>query len=234
MNSGSHNSRQHNHKEVVIQTNTINSGSGLERRILKLWISLWELVLGNKRHLETVCSVLQQLVFDLTEWPRFKNWRAIAEIGKTDNLMMLALATLNMSRMDERLQQIMVAFPDCFTSQEIEILKPVPLSVIRTMAIAAKNREMAFHDTPAEKGANFPVSFGVLQELGFPILEFKTHVRDTVDRSLPLVPTHIRVDFPQGTIVNWEKRQFVVVENNRKPGVNLMYLVPLECIDPNT
>lgn len=103
-----------------------NISSGLDR-ILKLWISLWNLVLENKRHCESVCAVLQRLVFEKTAWPQFKNWPAICQLGKTEPLMQRIIQDLDLSQVTERSARIIAAFSDCFSCSKVS---GIPLSVI--------------------------------------------------------------------------------------------------------
>ena len=74
----------------------MHSDTGFER-LIKLWISLWELVLTGKRHLETVTTLLQRLVFEHQGYPRFKNWAEICKVGEVSQMMMITLASLDLT-----------------------------------------------------------------------------------------------------------------------------------------
>jgi hypothetical protein len=147
------------------------SASGLDR-ILKLWISLWNLVLGNKRHYETVCAVLQRLVFEKTSWPKFKNWPVICELGKSEPLMRQILLELDLSVVNERNARIIAAFGDCFSQTKVS---GIPLSVIQNRIVEdrydnrlaySKEEELQF----VRRGAVLFVCLhpDVLKEYGLP------------------------------------------------------------------
>src|ERR1700722_11798266 len=137
-------------------------------RVVKLWISLWNLILEDNRHLASVAATLQKLVFEKQGWPGYKNWPAICKLGKRDRLMMLAVATLNMHRTDEQVHNIIAAFPECFS--DIETQGPIPLSVIRAKAVEIKT---ASGEDRVESAADFPESWGVIKHFHLPKLEFK-------------------------------------------------------------
>lgn len=103
-----------------------NVSSGLDR-ILKLWISVWKLVLEDKRHYESVCALLQRLVSEKTAWPKHKNWPVICQLGKTEPLMQRIIQDLDISQITERNARIIAAFADCFSQAPVS---GIPLSVI--------------------------------------------------------------------------------------------------------
>ncbi len=122
-----------------------DSASAIFDPILKLWISLWSIVLENKRHYSSVYAVLQRLVFEKTEWPKFKNWPVICQLGTTEPLMQKILEELDLSKTSERNARIIAAFGDCFSLTKVT---GIPLSVIQRYI--TKQRQQV-HEEPEEE-----------------------------------------------------------------------------------
>ncbi len=201
-----------------------NTGvSGLDR-IVKLWISLWNLVLENKRHYESVCTVLQRLVFESSGWPKYKNWRVICDIGQSNRLMMAVLATLDLSKEDDPVaQNIIAAFPGCFSTTEVQ--GPVPWS-----AMIAYTIDKSEHNEP-----DFMEVYGTISHFGLPKITLGDE--EGSDFSFPDEDDFpYGKDTPIGTVVEFMGERFVVVEN-RLDGLCYsdpdMTLVPAECIALN-
>jgi hypothetical protein len=194
-------------------------------RAVKLWISLWKLVLDQKRHLESVCATLQQLVFDKTGYPRHKNWPAICELGRKDHLLMMALATLDSHRTDEQAQRIIAAFPDCFSDKETH--EPIPWSLIRKNASDWARRKGMSADVARAK----PVSCEGFSGFDIPLLGFGTddEALKQYDQLVPLPPSF--ADAKQGDIVKWGDHPWFVAERNADQGE--VWVVPAECIAPD-
>lgn len=187
------------------------SSSNQHERLFKLWISLWNLVLENKRHLETVATLLQRIVFEQRGYPKFKNLPEICKIGETDHLIMTMLATADISRPNEITRQLMSAFPQCFAEEEVA--GPYPLSVIM---------DKAFEEGQSlNAGSDLPYSCGVIPD-HIPMLGFDKRG----NMGGPSLPSSISPDLSQGTIVTWEDRKFIVMENNYEQ----IWLAPAECI----
>lgn len=126
-------------------------------RVFKLWISLWELVLNDKRHLEAVCTTLQKLVFEFKGYPKFRNWSAICEIQDWCLKMVLARVDLD-SDEGKRLQ---TAFPECFTREESR--GPIPVSILMGYARQQSSRS-------GEGGAKYLEFSGALEYFNVPFI----------------------------------------------------------------
>ena len=187
-------------------------------RLIKLWISVWNLVLEEKRHLETVTALLQKIVFEERGYPRFKNWPEICRLGETQHLLMMAVATIDLSKDDQSLQQIIAAFPQCFSHEEI--MGPIPLSVIR-----AKAEENGPHEGPNE--ADYPEAYDAIPK-HIPLRGFDKFGRNQACLNGPTLPKDINPDAPQGATVRWEGKEFVVLENNQS--CEELWIVPAECV----
>jgi hypothetical protein len=94
----------------------MRSDTGFER-LFKLWISVWSLVLEEKRHLETVTAFLQKIVFEKQGYPRFKNWTEICKLGQTNHMLMMAVASIDLTVNNNRVHQLISAFPQCFSNK---------------------------------------------------------------------------------------------------------------------
>jgi hypothetical protein len=204
-------------------------------RVVKLWISLWNLVLEEKRHIESVCTVLQKLVFEKTSWPKFKNWLAICELGKKDHLMMLAIATLELSKDDESTQRVIAAFPECFS--EVETRGPVPWSVLQQTSIrlAIENHG----DVSEECAKKMLICYEALAEYHIPYQEFYYFADeiDVCDRKrgvMPITDELAEIEPTVGSLVKWEGKHWIIVED-RHDGTRLsnpsLGIAPAECID---
>ena len=188
-------------------------------RLLKLWISVWNLVLENKRLLETVAAALQRIVFETKGYPRFKNWPEICKLGRTHHLLMMTLATVSSTKLDEYCQQLVAAFPQCFSSEEVA--GPYPFSVILERARGNGKKE-----ANSDFGADFPVSYGAIPE-NVPIQGFDKFGNNKANLEGPLLPKEINPDAPQGSTVVWEGAEFIVLENNGS--CEELWLAPSEC-----
>ena len=188
-------------------------------RLMKLWISLWTMVMEEKRHLETVVATLQRLVFEKQGYPQYKNWAEICKLGEIDHLMMMAVATLDLNTRTTAIEQIIAALPQCFS--ETEINGPYPLSLIRQRALelapgypdSAPLHPESWHAIPAD----------------VPLQGFdKTFDKTDIDPLGTLLPDGIDPNTPQGGKVIWEGREFVVLENNMS--CQELWVAPAECI----
>lgn len=94
-------------------------------RILKLWVSLWKLVLDEKRNLEAVCATLQNLVFESEGYPQFKNWEEICKLPDWCQRMALARVDPN----SDEGHRFQIAFPECFMWED-EDQGPIPVSIL--------------------------------------------------------------------------------------------------------
>src|SRR3989344_2474882 len=82
-----------------------------------------------------------------------------------------------------------------------------------------------------QMGMELPASYGVTRHLQFPDWWFGITPRATAEYRIPPLPATVPVDSKQGDIVGWEGKRMVVLEVNRRPGVDVMHLVPPEVID---
>ncbi len=195
--------------------------------IVKLWISLWHLILEDKRHYESVRATLQSLVFGATKWPTFKNWAAICEIGRSDPLMMMVLATLDLSDIekDPVVANIVAAFPTCFS--EVKCGNgPYPLSVIR--ADAAAGCRSSDRSCPEGAGCDYPVAHDAVPD-DVPVQVFYWG-KGRSDYDIPNLPEELvsQKNLLQGSTLNWGGKKFVVLENN--DGMQEIAIAPAECI----
>jgi hypothetical protein len=188
-------------------------------RLFKLWTSVWGLVLEEKRHLETVTALLQRIVFEERGYPHFKNWPEICKLGETQRFMMLAVATVDLSILDEKTHQLIAAFPQCFGPEEIA--GPYPLSLIRADAEKAGLREKY------KEGAGSPISYRVVPSY-IPLQGFDKTGNSEAGFEGPILPKDIDSDTPQGGLVTWEGKQWVVLENNES--CQELWIAPAECI----
>src|SRR3989344_9688189 len=206
----------------------MSSGATYER-VVRLWISLWHLVLEDKRHLETVCAVLQRLVFEKQGWPRHKNWYEICKLGQFPEtghpFLMAAIATLDLEQRNEVVERLIAAFPHCFSDVSTKAM--YPLSYIRQLGGGLATRKGEAY----QMGMELPASYGVTRHLQFPDWWFGITPRATAEYRIPPLPATVPVDSKQGDIVGWEGKRMVVLEVNRRPGVDVMHLVPPEVID---
>ena len=188
-------------------------------RLVKLWISLWNLVLEEKRHLETVTASLQRIVFEEQGYPHFKNWPEICKLGETHHLMMMAVATADLTQRDERIEQLIAAFPQCFNYEEV--VGPYPLSLIRAEAEKEGNRQGSTH------GGDFPQSYDAVPG-HIPLRGFDKFGKRQAGFEGPILPDGINPDAPQGSTVIWEGKEFVVLENNES--CEELWIAPAECV----
>jgi hypothetical protein len=191
-------------------------------RLIKLWISVWNLVLEEKRHAETVTAVLQKIIFEERGYPLCKNWPEICKLGEEDSfhLIMIAVATVDLYQRDERVEQLVAAFPQCFCSTQT--YGPYPLSVIRANAERMKRQR-----GEGSGGGDHPISYGAFPA-DVPLLGFDKFGNNQVGSDLSLLPSSIDPRIEQGEVVSWEDKNFVVLENN--DDCEELWLVPAELI----
>lgn len=223
------------------------SASSSLDRILKLWISLWNLVLENKRHYQSVCAVLQRLVFEKTEWPKHKNWPVICQLGKTEPLMQRIIQDLDITQINERNARIIAAFGDCFSHTKVS---GIPLSVVidHVARRRAEDPYNAPHDYEGElefvKTGDallfVPDSGYYIDDLGFPLtflFESDVDVNDPDDADTEGLNVP-KFNCPEGvssentkawTTLAFQGQPYVVVETY--PDGHRITLVPAEYIE---
>jgi hypothetical protein len=166
----------------------------------------------------------------------YKNWAKLCDLRREDPLLMMVLATIDERKMeftDPRTEQIIAAFPEYFS--ETETAKVYPLSFIRELTVRTILAESSeARGRSAKDLERFPESFGILKKLNIPFVELANGTDSMIADEAPLVPETIPADVLQGTVVEWEKRTMVVLENNQNSQVDIMVLVPAECVDVNT
>lgn len=202
-------------------------------RAFKLWISLWNLVLESRRHLEGVCATLQALVFEKTTWPEFKNWPAICELGKKDHLMMIVVATLNLTKRDPYVDRVIAAFPECFSNTYLT--GPIPWSILvqdSFDSILARGKDAE----TASMGKFFLECTGTLKKYNIPYQEFwfDESFIDQNDRRRGILPLPENIDaaVAVGTCVKWLGKDYVVVENRQTGDPNDdICIAPAGCVD---
>lgn len=150
--------------------------------------------------------------------PRFKDWNEICALGEEGNhtaMMKIALTDLTAPRV---MTLVLVgAYPQCFG--DWEDVGAVPLSVIRRLG------EMAARKQGKSDGADLPVFYGAVP-LHVHIKTFD-NTRECADSGEPL-PYHIARDTPQGDLVNWEFREYRVIENNPHNGT--LSITPINAV----
>lgn len=191
----------------------MRSGATFER-LVNLWVSLGNLVLEDKLHLETVIASLQQILFKRHGYPSFKNWPEICKLGETHHLLMMAVATTDLSQRDETVEQLIAAFPQCFSYEEFA--GPYPLSLIRAEA-----------EKEGSHCGDLPQSCQVVPG-HVPMQGFDKFGNRVAGFEGPILPESIDPNSPQGSIVIWEGKQFVVLENN--DGCEEIWIAPTECV----
>ncbi len=200
----------------------MHSDKGFER-FCKLLSSLFTLVVGEKRHLETVTALLQRLVFEKTAWPKYKNWPEISKLGRT--MVMATIATLDLEK-DAHAQSVIAAFPQCFS--DTEVMKSVPKSEI--IRVARENAARSANSLSV--GEEKPVSVDALFALGIPYLTFNSGPAEKFDPAYPILPNEVLwgagLDAQWNTL-SFNGKSFIVAEDNSDDG--LIHLVPAECID---
>jgi hypothetical protein len=108
----------------------------------------------------------------------YKNWEAIDQIPDLSIKMGIA----NMDITTEYGQYFMSCLPEYFCKKRND--GPVPLSVIRKMAILLSRQA---------SGYKMPVSHGVFKELGIPVLDCHFHTEDENRRAMASL-VHRKVD----------------------------------------
>jgi hypothetical protein len=124
-------------------------------------------------------------------------------------------------------------FPEYFSLEE-DKTGPIPLSVIqqvaRERAIAAGN--------PSDHVHLFPHSYGALDKLNVPAIEFAIRRPGNsgwsvaVDASLQLTPIELSHITRQGEMGYVDGRPLVLLEYNNNPGVGIACFAPAERVDP--
>ncbi len=207
--------------------------NGSYERFGKLQAALGKIVFDDRRHLESVCAVLQGLVFDKFEWPKSKDWNQIRFVAKKNPAMAAILANLDLNDTDVSTRQIIAAFPQCFREEAAP--GPIPLSCIRAMAVE-KGREVFKHSRDrgetfdAERYAQFPHSYGVLDDLNLQYALFVTSAAADQWDELEQRPQF--AELKQGDLVVLDYLGLsVVVENNQNSGVHEIAFVSAASVD---
>jgi hypothetical protein len=149
----------------------------------------------------------------------FKNWPEICRIQ--DSHVMAALAWVDLE--SDEAKKLARGFPECFSDSQIQV--PVPLSVLREYADSVA---MAEEGHPAD---DMLESYGALKHFNIPSIEFATDPSDLISNPPALLPKDINKDAKVGETVYYRGKLYLVVENNKNPGVKLMHLAPTDCID---
>jgi len=193
-------------------------------RVFKLWVSLWELVLNNKRHLGAVCTTLQKLVFEFKGYPKFKNWEAIC--GLQDWCLKMTLARVDTdSDVGHRMQ---VVFPECFSIEKDR--GQIPVSVLMEYS-----REKGRNDEGVDR-SHYLALTETLQHFHVPFLalfidpdEMNQQFCDasiTYDEALAM-GFKKGIDDSFGRIVTYQGQDYFVAEVS---GDQETYLVPVEAL----
>lgn len=195
-------------------------------RLVKLWISVWNLVLENKRGMEDVATLLQRIVFEARGYHVYKNWPEICKLGESNKMLMLAVAMIDIEN-DPSIKDVQAAFPQCFCVAPIHGPYPLSMLVARAQNEAAGSGYEEYASEQLETYKAIPKDV--------PIFEFDLYGRNTGEQNFPRLPKGIDPTAAFGTIVTWDNKSFVVVENHPEDdsglkGLEEMTLVPAECI----
>lgn len=158
----------------------------------------------------------------------YKNWSEICKIGYKNRLLMLVLASVRIEEDDPVFQGLYVGFPQCFSEAKTDGL--FPLSIIRELSqdVAARKGYSGSDDA-----ADFPDSFGVLDDLGVPYILFEVCEPCDQQAGWPLFsPTAVEKTTKQGTVLMWKGQQMVLLENNYNERADewRLAMAPAACI----
>ena len=199
--------------------------NGTLERVFKLWIQLWELVLEEKRHLDAVCAVLQNLVFEFNGYPEFRNWEEICKLS--DWCLKMALARADLASPEgKRLQAL---FPECFTHEKNR--GAISLSILQEWSRA----EGTGDDIDR---SDFLALTGALDYFNVPHIILAVDPRESDLRHGEIGITHEEVvamglegygDHGEcfGTIVKYQGHDYFVAETS---GTYEIFLVPVEVL----
>ena len=169
----------------------------------------------------------------------FKNWPEICKIGRLDQLLMMVLATLDLSKTDDPIVSgLRSAFPQCFSDKKIQ--GPVPWSTL-VADVTRSGSERGY--TIARNIKQRMRELGTVEKFGLPYLVFALldqqstpgvwdeDVTDPSGYNYGAVdkPAEIPDESEVGTVVTWDGRDFVVVEDDGEPICSIT-VVPAECI----
>ena len=149
----------------------------------------------------------------------FKNWSEICKVKDPHVLAALAWTDLN----SDFARKLAAGFPECFSDYEVG--GAVPLSVLREYA----DREALLQG--GHSAYDMLESYGATEHFNIPTVEFTTDPYDSLLNPPPLLPAEIDKDAAVGTIIQYQGKSYVVVENNKNPGVNMMILAPADRVD---
>lgn len=145
----------------------------------------------------------------------YLNWPEVCKVGREDDHTMRAIIFADPDNSVGK--RIISVFPECFSEKPVG--GPIPWSVI-------VEREQQ------TEGGFFPVSHDSVDSY-IPTICFALNNEATREWKKSLIPESINPDTKEGKVVEWDGKKFVVLENNQNEGVDLMYLAPAECIDPD-
>ena len=151
----------------------------------------------------------------------FKNWSEICKVKDPHVLAALAWTDLN----SDFARKLAAGFPECFSDYEVG--GAVPLSVLREYA----DREALLQG--GHSAYDMLESYGATEYFNIPTIEFTTNPDDPMRNPPPPLPAEIDKNATVGTILKYRGESYVVVENNKNPGVNIMVLAPIERVDAN-
>ena len=147
-----------------------------------------------------------------------RNWNNICNI--TNQLLKMTLSTIVLST--EEGEKLIATFPECF-SEEGDGAIP--------MSILLERERQNFLESGDESWTlgKFLVSHSAIPR-DIPTFEYGFDEWAANEWNVPILPEHIDRSTPVGSIVEIKGASFVVVENNDNDCVDVMYIVPAECI----
>ncbi|MEZ4156698.1 MAG: hypothetical protein R3B52_01850 [Candidatus Paceibacterota bacterium] len=133
---------------------------------------------------------------------------------------MMAAAAVDLDRRDARVEQLIAAFPQCFSHEKTGI-GPYPLSVLRADAEAVARRQRVTN------GGDSICSFECAPP-DLPVFGLDKYGNNVANINGQRLPEGIDPDTPQGGIVVLYGTEFVVLENDMDN--EELWIAPAECI----
>ncbi len=157
----------------------------------------------------------------------YKNWPEICQVGRTNKLLMLVLASIEIDENNPVFQGLFIGFAQCFSVTKID--GPFPLSIIRELA----QESAASKGYSGKDAADYPDTWEVLDGLDVPYIIFEVCEPGDGQTSWPIFPPSvIERTAKQGQTFVWKGQQMVLLENNlnERHGDWRIILAPVECI----
>lgn len=172
---------------------------------------------------EMTMSERQQIVSS------FKNWKAIANYAHRNPQLMLALITLDHQESPGLIINLGKVGQDCLTDHP---QSKVPLSALQRHAgEEAAHKRTEDDDCNSGPDNTFLESYEALLRYHIPFVTFGLTAEAVRIMHVPGLPLDISSDAQFGQVVEWLGHKWFVAERNENPGVHLLTLALLECVD---